>query len=361
MSHVKPFHIALQFGHIRHFNEGLSEVSRQLALQYAAQAAQLKAERNVHFHFILPSQWHGMFGPDVTYHELSDAMRFRHRFPVDLDVWHGLHQHMRYRPPVNSKRNLITVHDLNHVYAKKGLSLWWQNLRLTRHLRRANQLVAISQYVADDIKYHLPWAPPVGVIFNGAADLTLAPQTPVDGLDKHPFLLHISRMSSSKNVSALIELAAAAPDKHMVLVGPESADVQRHREHIMKLGLSNIKVITDVSESQKAWLYAHCDAFLFPSLMEGFGLPPIEAMHFGKPVIVARRSCLPEICSEHATYWDTFDAQTMKQVMITALKNWSHQQAEATCKHARSFSWERAASAYLNMAYKLKKIRYEDQ
>lgn len=50
MSDAKPFHIALQFGHIRHFNEGLSEVARQLALQYAAQAAQLKAERHVHFH-----------------------------------------------------------------------------------------------------------------------------------------------------------------------------------------------------------------------------------------------------------------------------------------------------------------------
>lgn len=355
MSDAKPFHIALQFGHIRHFNEGLSEVARQLALQYAAQAAQLKAERHVHFHFILPSQWHGMFGPDVTYHELRDAMRLRHRFPVDLDVWHGLHQHMRYRPPINSKRNIITVHDLNHVYAKKGLSLWWQNLRLTHHLRRAQQLVAISQYVADDIKRLLPWAPPVEVIYNGAADLSLAPQTPVEGLNDRPFLLHISRMSSSKNVGALIELAAVEPDKLMVLVGPESNDVQRHRQHIIKLRLNNIRVITDVSEAQKAWLYSHCEAFLFPSLMEGFGLPPIEAMHFGKAVIVARRSCLPEICSEYAAYWDTFDAQSMRRVMINALENWHPQQAEATINHARSFSWNRAASAYLNIAYKLKK------
>ena len=96
------------------------------------------------------------------------------RLWVDLDVWHGLHQHMRYRPPVNSRRNIITVHDLNHVYAKKGLSLWWQNMRLTRHLRRAHQLVAISQFVADDIRKHLPWAPPATVIHNGVADLTLS-------------------------------------------------------------------------------------------------------------------------------------------------------------------------------------------
>lgn len=161
-----PRHIALQFGHIKHFNEGLAEFSRQLAMQYAQQAGMLKAERNWHFHFIMPKQWHGMFGQEVNYHDLNDGMRLRHRFPVDLDVWHGLHQHMRFRPPVNSQHNIITVHDLNHIYAKKGLSLWWQNMRLTRHLRRAHQLVAISQYAADDLRKHLPWAPPAVVIHN---------------------------------------------------------------------------------------------------------------------------------------------------------------------------------------------------
>lgn len=348
MSDAKPFHIALQFGHIRHFNEGLSEVARQLALQYAAQAARLKAERHVHFHFILPSQWHGMFGPDVTYHELRDAMRLRHRFPVDLDVWHGLHQHMRYRPPVNSKRNLITVHDLNHVYAKKGLSLWWQNLRLTRHLRRAHQLVAITQFVADDIRRCLPWAPPAVVIHNGAADLTQHAQTPVPELVGQSYLLHISRMSASKNVGALIDMAAGWPEQGLVLVGPDSPEVEAHRQRAKSMGLHNVRFVTDVDEAQKAWLYAHCEAFLFPSLMEGFGLPPIEAMFFGKPVIVARRTCLPEVCGEAAAYWDEFSAPAMRKVVEAWLTQ--HRQdgdlAQRVTAQARRYAWPRAARQY---------------
>ncbi len=343
-----PRHIALQFGHIKHFNEGLAEFSRQLAMQYAQQAGVLKAERNWHFHFIMPKQWHGMFGHEVQYHELSDGMRLRHRFPVDLDVWHGLHQHMRFRPPVNSKHNIITVHDLNHVYAKKGLSLWWQNMRLTRHLRRAHQLVAISQYAADDLRKHLPWAPPAVVIHNGAADLTSSQQTPIEALVGRPFLLHISRMSPSKNVAALIDMAAIWPEQLLVLAGPESPEVQSHRARAHELGLRNVMFCTDVSEPQKAWLYAHCRAFLFPSLQEGFGLPPIEAMFFGKPVVVAQRTSLPEVCGDAAAYWRGFEPRSMRQVTADWLT--THLQDPTKTAQVRQqalrYTWPRAASHY---------------
>jgi glycosyltransferase involved in cell wall biosynthesis len=343
------FHIGLQFGHIKHFNEGLAEFSRQLAMQLANNAPQLKAERNWHLHFILPEQWHGMFGSDVHYHALTDGMRLRHRFPVDLDVWHGLHQHMRFRPPVNSRKRLITVHDLNHVYAKTGLSLWWQNLRLTKHLRRADQLVAISQYAADDLASHLPWAPPAVVIHNGAADLTQAPQTPVAALQGQTFMLHISRMSPSKNVDALFDMAAIWPEKQLVLAGPDSPEVRAHQARVHALGLHNVQFITDSSEAQKAWLYAHTEAFLFPSLLEGFGLPPIEAMFFGKPVIVAQRTSLPEVCGDAAAYWSDFTPHEMRLVVERWLKTHQQnpQQAQRTREQALRYTWPRAANQYI--------------
>lgn len=346
---MRDIHIALQFGHIKHFNEGLSEFSRQLALQYASRASQLQAEKGWHFHFILPAPLHGMFGSDVHYHDLTDAMRLRHRFPVDVDVWHGLHQHMRYRPPSNSRHNIITVHDLNHVYAKKGLSLWWQNMRLTRQLRQASQLVAISQYSADDLAKHLPWASPAVVIHNGAADLTGVEQVQVDALMGQSFVLHISRMSASKNVDALIGMAAAWPAQTMVLAGPSSPEVDGLRQRAQQQGLRNVRFFTNVSEAQKAWLYGHCDAFLFPSLQEGFGLPPIEAMFFGKPVIVARRTCLPEVCGEGAAYWDDFNPAAMRRVVEQRLLH--HQQNSALAatvrQQAQRYTWPKAAQRYL--------------
>ena len=346
MTVVSTRHIALQFGHVRHFNEGLSEFGRQLSLQLASQAETLKSRHGWHVHFILPPQWHGVFGDHAQYHALTETMRWPHRFCVDLDVWHGLHQHMRYRPPLNSRHNIVTVHDLNHMYAKNGLSQWWQAVRLIRHLKRAEQLVAISQYAADDIAKHLPGLPPTVVIHNGAADLSRSPQDPINELVGRRFMLHISRMSPSKNVSALVEMAAAWPEQLLVLAGPESAEVEKHRQHAQRLNLQNLCIVTDVSEARKAWLYAHCEAFLFPSLMEGFGLPPIEAMYFGKPVIVARRTSLPEVCGEGAFYWDDFAPEKMRKVVEQALR--VHRQDRATTQ-AHRYAWGTAAAKYLDL------------
>ena len=350
MNALPSRHIALQFGRIKHLNEGLSEVSRQLALRIAAQAAILKRERGWHFHFILAEPWHGMFGNDVRYHALSENMRRPHHFPVDLDVWHGLHQHMRHRPPHNCSQRIITVHDLNHLYAKKGLSLWWQNMRMRRHLRQANHLVAISGFVAHDIRRHFPDMAPMTVIHNGVADLAQTEQEAVAELTGQDFLLHISRMSPSKNVEALLAMAASWPDKLLVLVGPPSIDVERHRRQVDALGLDNVRFLLDVSETQKAWLYAHCEAFLFPSLLEGFGLPPIEAMYFGKPVIVARRSCLPEVCGQGASYWDDFSPETMKRTVLNAVSAHRPEQALA---QARRYGWPVAANLYLELYARL--------
>ncbi|TDM06199.1 MAG: hypothetical protein C4K60_16365 [Ideonella sp. MAG2] len=336
--------IALQFGHIKHFNEGLSEVSRQIGLHLAQRAPALLKAQGLEFHFILPEALHGLFGSAVRYHALSDAMRWRHRFPVDLAVWHGLHQHMRYRPPVNSQRNVITVHDLNHVYAKQGLSLWWQNLRMTSHFRRAHALVAITHYVANDIQTHLPWAPPVSVVYNGVADLTRVPQEAPGALAKGEFLLHISRMSASKNVGTLIDMAAIWPEQAVVLVGPHSPEMEQHQQEVLRRGLSNVSFLADVTESQKAWLYAHCKAFLFPSLHEGFGLPPVEAMQFDRPVVVSALSCMPEVCGSRAGYFTSFDPYVMRRDVERQI-----QRGPSAHPPVQPYPWDRAIDSLLSI------------
>lgn len=344
--------IALQFGAISHFNEGLGEFSRQLGLHVAAQARQLKEERGWHFSFILPEALHGYFGDAVAYRPLDQAQRRRHRTDPAFDVWHGLHQHMRFRPPLNARKRIVTVHDLNHRYAKSGLSLLWQDWRLRRQVGGIEHIVAITDYVRRDIQRWWPWAPPVSVIHNGVADLSAVQDEVVPGVDEGtPFFFHISRMSPSKNVEALLGLAEIWPQRQFVFAGPASVEVARHQEWAKARGLGNVCFACDVTERQKAWLYRHCAAFLFPSLMEGFGLPPVEAMYFGKPVIVARKTSLPEVCGEAAFYWDEFSPQGMKVVVERALAN-----AEASTSYedtvrarARKYDWELTARSYLSL------------
>jgi glycosyltransferase involved in cell wall biosynthesis len=348
LSSVPEWHIALQFGHIAHFNEGLSEFGRQLGRQLASRAVELRETSGWRFHFIMPKQWHGMFGDDVAYHELSERMRYRHSSLPRFDVWHGLHQHMRYQPAINAGFKVITVHDLNHLYAKVGLSLWWQKYRLRAQLCRADRLIAISQYVKGDIEAHLKWAPPVYVIHNGVADMACVREVPVPALLARSFFLHVSRMSSSKNVEALIEMVALDEQMTLVLVGPHGAEVERHRRQVEGMQLqSRVLFYTDVTEGEKAWLYAHCEAFLFPSLMEGFGLPPLEAMSFGRPVFMSDRTSLPEIGGDVAYYWtDVHDPARMLRGLRDQMKVGFKPPALMRARYEQ-FGWEAARDKYL--------------
>ncbi len=68
-----------------------------------------------------------------------------------------------------------------------------------------------------------------------------------------------------------------------------------------------------VDDIAKQFYLSKCHAFVFPSIREGFGLPPIEAMHFGKPIFLSNKTSLPEIGGEHCYYWDNFDPEYMKK------------------------------------------------
>jgi glycosyltransferase involved in cell wall biosynthesis len=222
---------------------------------------------------------------------------------------------------------------------------------MRRRLCRAHQLVAVSQYARDDLLRYLPATPPTEVIHKGVADLSQALVTNVPQLEGLPFFLHISRMSSNKNVESLLELAASWPEQLFVMAGPLSEEVRKHQAYCHQQELRNVLFLTDVSESVKAWLYAHCQVFLFPSLVEGFGLPPIEALYFGKPVVVARRTSLPEICGDAVQYWDDFEPAAMRAAISELLQRiqagrWSAANARA---QAKRYQWSEVTAQYLDL------------
>lgn len=341
-------HIAIHFGSISHFHDGLGEVSRQMGTRMAARAPALQAQRNWRLHYHLPAKFHGLFGDAVTYHDLDDKERLRHRSAVDYDVWHGLHQLIRYQPPHNARYVMYSVMDLNYLYVKRGLSLWLHHFKMRRRLARAQMLVTISEHVANDVRRHLKWRRDLEVAHLGAADLTGSPQQAIAELQGRPFFLHISRMAPSKNVEALIGLAQQWPDRIFALAGPESAYLDIHRAAIARLGLGNVRILPDINEDEKTWLYAHCEMFLFPSWTEGFGLPPVEAMYFGKPVMLSDLTSLPEVGGAVAGYWQSFTAADMKAQAQAYLEQ-ARSKPDEIRAQASKFSWENCVSRYIEL------------
>ena len=353
-----PVHIGISLGRLTHWHDGLGEFSRQLGLALATQAPRLRNELGWRLHFHLPRPFHGAFGDDVGYLATHTSQRWLHLRGTRFALWHTLHQHIRLRAPLGTLRRLETVHDLNFLHLKTGAKVERYRQRLRQRLSQRDAVATISQHVASDIARELaPLSTPVSVIHNGATDLSTAPREPIADLDlpgQAPFLLHISRMAPSKNIAALLDLAAAWPEQPLVLAGassPYSASVQRQ---VAERGLANVRIHLDISEAQKAWLYAHCAGFVFPSLTEGFGLPPIEAMHFGKPVFLSRLTALPEVGGAAAHYFDSFDGAAMRAVVLAGIAaDAAPGRAEAIQAHAHQFSWRRCAAAYLALYQRL--------
>lgn len=341
-------HVGLGLGRIRHWHDGLGEFSRQLGLALAARAGELREQHHVALHFHLPRAFHGVFGDQVGYLQTHTLQRWLHLRGTRFALWHTLHQHNRLRAPLGTQRRVETVHDLNFLHTKGGAKLERYRARLNRRLARADAVIAITHHVAGDIESQLdPLRTPPRVIHNGATDLSRAPQTPVAGVGERPYLLHVSRLAPTKNIAALLALAAAWPEQAIVLAGATS-DYTQHVQHtITERRLDNVQLRLDISEAEKAWLYAHCAGFLFPSLAEGFGLPPIEAMYFGKPVFLSRLTSLPEIGGAVAHYFDSFDGAAMRRVVEAGVA--AHRQpgvAEAVVAHARQFDWRRCAAQH---------------
>ena len=351
---MKTRHIGISLGNIGALHDGLGEFSSQLGQRIAGQAARWQEQYGVRFDFHLREKLIGLFGDQVGYLPVNRWQRLRHVQPQSYALWHSLHQLNKNLPPQHGGPRVVTVHDLNYLYGRNAFSTWRHQRRTQALLRRTDELVAISYHTAADVKKHLGWNREITVIHNGARSFVEAPREPLPGwadVAERPFLFHLSRMSPSKNPQSIIDLARVWPEMSFVLCGPPSDDAKRLRQTVQ---LPNVQFHLGISDANKAWAYAQCTGFLFPSLTEGFGLPPIEAMHFGKPVFLARRTCLPEIGGDAADYFDDFDPATMRRIVEHGLQRHKEPgRADAIRRHAAQFSWDRAAAQYLALYRRL--------
>ena len=343
-------HIGLSLGPVQHWNDGLGEFSRRLVEALAAQAPQLRERERIALHLHLPRRWHGLFGPDVGYLDTAGHQRWWHPQPLHFALWHRLHQHIRLRPPAGAQRRLETVHDLNFLFDKGQRTQARYRRRLRRRLAGATA-VAITRHVAGDLAREV--AVQAEVVHNGATDLSLLAAEPVPQAEGAPFLLHLSRMAPSKNVDALLGLAAVWPGQRMLLVGPRSSYTEQVRSRIQAQQLHNVQLLLDVSDAQKAWLYRHCSGFLFPSHTEGFGLPPVEAMMFGRAVFLSRCTSLPEVGGDAAIYFDSFDPRAMRQTVQQGLALHDDARAARVRQWALRYQWPVCAAAYLALYRRL--------
>lgn len=341
--------ICVSFGHLHSFDAGLGEFAYRLGRGLVERREVLR-QHGFDLAFHLQPHLVGKLGDDVAYVTYTRKQEVLSWSFEGCALWHSAFQHNITRPPREASRRMLTIHDLNYLYAKKGPGAWRDEFRTRLAVAHSNQLVCITHYVARDVQKKLAGSRAVAVVYNGATDLTKVEQCPVQELVGRKFMFHMSRMAPSKNVGSLLDLARAWPDRTFVFAGPEWGHSLALRNQTSGK-VPNVKFMLGVNEGTKAWLLANCEVFLFPSLAEGFGLPPLEAMYFGTPVFLSDRTCLPEIGGDRVAYFKSFEAASMRQVVDRELPRLQAAR-ELTKKRAASFSWGACVDAYISLYLK---------
>ncbi len=262
-----------------------------------------------------------------TFAEQLGFNRFLHSLKPDL-----VHFYMPQQPLLYTKPAITTVHDLNLLritdndmgaverFIKKKVfaALLW----IVAH--RTNHIITPTHFTKDDLVAwaHIP-AQKVTVTYLGVYDLKTT--KPVPRYKHVPFFIYLGRAEPYKNNRRMIEahqkLLRTNPELRMVIIGAiddlRQADIAWAKER----GYKNVDFLGWLRDEEASWLYQRAIAYIGPSYLEGFGLPALEAMAQGAPVVSANTTCSPEVFGEAAHYFDPFSADDMARAMHDVLTN----------------------------------------
>ena len=187
-----------------------------------------------------------------------------------------------------------------------------------------------------------------------AADIFINKLTPYEHSFKE-FILYVGQQSDYKNIRRLGDAHQKLLQKHpnlgLILVGKMNASALNNEKYFKEKNYRNIHFTGFLPNSQRDWLYTHTSAYVFPSLMEGFGLPGLEAMGYGAPVASSNATCLPEIYGEAAHYFNPNNANDMTQIIDDILvdKTLRDDLIQKGYKQVKKYSWQRMAEQTHNV------------
>lgn len=293
----------------------------------------------------------------TRYSPLAKFAPFRCR--KKYGIWHSVNQHTKIEPARADQPYMLTVHDINFIAEDKGDRLKFRVNQFKEKVNRSRAIVYVSEYAKQSTHdyFDIPDIPE-HVIYNGNTIHELVGQSSFCPHKKetgsNPFIFTIGHLLEKKNFHTLIKMLRFLPDLNLVIAGNTKTKYGQFLKRLIQdyRMEHRIRLLGNISETEKIFYYRHCLAFAFPSLREGFGLPVLEAMTFGKPVFLSTESSLPEIGGKYSFYWKNFDPESMAKVFISGMsvyENNKNRYAQAYMERSQLFSWQEAARQYVNI------------
>lgn len=320
--------------------------------------------------YSLAEQWQL---PWYWYREKVDLMHFPH-FNVPL-----------FTPG----RFIVTIHDLiltkfpsQRASTLSPLKYWFKDfvyrLVISSAVKNSRKILAVSEFTKQDIIRYFKIDPAkIVVTYEGAAQLS-----PLAGLPRNltagetgrfaqlqinqPFLLYVGNAYPHKNLEKFleifVELSSHRPNLQLALVGKIDYFYSRLQRYAVDLGLTGglsikpkVFFLGYVPDADLEKLYQQAAVYVFPSLYEGFGLPPLEAMAHNCPVASSNRASMPEILGEAAAYFDPENKDDIIKIILELLDNkaWRDHLIKEGATRVTLYSWARCATETYNIYQEL--------
>ncbi|OGL63333.1 hypothetical protein A3C09_03640 [Candidatus Uhrbacteria bacterium RIFCSPHIGHO2_02_FULL_47_44] len=298
---------------------------------------------------------------DVHWYGLEEQLKLGHIIDREhLDLVHFPHWNV---PLFLRTPFVVTIHDLillDEPFSSKvstrhqtifALKYWGYKLVLSHAVSRAKKVIAVSHATADSILHHIEGvdSKKIEVVYEGVSTLTeesLSPR-PLPQRERGLYLLYVGNAFPHKNLERLLEafaiLRQTHPEVKLVMAGKESVFYKKLLEHSM----SNVEFVNGPTDVELAELYRNALVYVYPSRVEGFGLPPLEAMSMGIPVAASDIPALREVLGDAAVFFPPNDARHLASVLSDLLVSPEkrEQLIQKGYAQTKKYSWQKMALA----------------
>ena len=294
---------------------------------------------------------------NVPIYTIREQISIIQKIPHNTDVFWSPH----YNIPLMYKGKLfVTVHDLNHLaltqpgfdWAKKKYAKYF----FKKILQKANRIVTVSNFSRSEyIKYfglEKDFEKIVAVHNGLSINEVIGDNNP----HKKPYLLTVGNVKPHKNLVRLLNAFNKIKDlipHTLFIVGKKSGFISGDKNLIKKVDAFGQRVIMTgfLSDEELQNYYSHAEAFVFPSLYEGFGFPPLEAMAVGTPVVASNAASIPEVCGDAALYFNPYDIDDMAEKILQMVKDKSFKDKYSIRgkKQVGNYNWGKTADEMVNL------------
>ncbi|MDX1523452.1 MAG: glycosyltransferase family 1 protein, partial [Anaerolineae bacterium] len=276
-----------------------------------------------------------------------------------VDIFHATNHLLA---SFSKAKTVFTLHDLIFLHYPEyhlPYNRWYLTFAMPRFLRAADIIITPSECSRQDaIKFYGIPEDKIKVIYEAASSIFQPGQDEANWARvqkkynlPQKFMLHVATIEPRKNLSRLLDafktIRLEHPDLKLVLIGKKGWLYDDFFKKLQSLGLETEVIFPGfVEEIDLPACYQLAELFVYPSLYEGFGLPPLEAMACGVPVVCSNRSSLPEVVGKAGVLFDPTDTQALTEALRQVLANADLRKdlAGRSIEQASRFSWQKAAA-----------------